>query len=115
MRNIQYRAWGVDIEMMHDWESVQKIDGWWKHDALALMQSTGLKDKNDVLIYEGDIVRYYDSTTMYLEAQVKWIHCGWSIQSEGMDGDDIELGNFELPNRSIEIIGNIYENPELLT
>ena len=121
-RTIKFRAWdNFNKEMMNDFNCYADFNygvltaRGSSAGQFTLMQFTGLTDKNGKEIYEGDVVEYYDSTTMYLTAEVKWLHCGWSIQSDGMDGDDIELGDFELPGGSIEVIGNIYENPELTT
>ena len=75
----------------------------------VLMQSTGLKDKNGKLIYEGDRVKiFHVSGTMqgkYFFDVVKWndLRCMFDTENYGMiDDDDI-----------YEVIGNIYENPEL--
>ena len=76
----------------------------------VLMQSTGLKDKNSKLIYEGDIVKiFHVSGTMqgkYFFDVVKWndLRCRFDTENYGMINDDDVY----------EVIGNIYENPELL-
>lgn len=71
---------------------------------VILMQYTGYKDMKGKEVYEGDIVRYYD----YIY-EVKWMWAGFYIHSlqNGFD----ELATTE---NFIEVIGNIYENPELL-
>lgn len=72
-----------------------------------LMQSTGLKDKNGTEIYEGDIVKnIYDE--IYV---VKWFDAGFYLEERyngGFDYSELHFGNNK------EVIGNIYENPELL-
>lgn len=78
-------------------------------DKIILMQSTGLKDKNGKEIFEGDIVGSKDGllngVVLYRPDLAMWTV------------DLIRYNNFErLCNvaSSREIIGNIYENPELL-
>lgn len=70
-----------------------------------IMQYTGLKDKNGVEIYEGDIARVGDkgvtSVTFFDGAF-------YTVVSHS----NYRCGGWE--TKSIEIIGNIYENPELL-
>jgi len=69
----------------------------------VLMQFTGLKDKNGKEIYEGDVIVTGDSTL-----PVRFERGSLGI---GETGQDFE----PLYRYSVEIIGNIYENPELLT
>ena len=72
-----------------------------------LMQYTGLKDKNGKEIYEGDIIKYtqhYFNTPMikYKTKIVEWKYDKWGVYETNAGESDIE------------VIGNIYENPELL-
>lgn len=72
-----------------------------------LMQSTGLKDNNGVEIYEGDIIKNsYDE--IYT---VKWFDASFYLEEKyngGFDYFELHFGDNK------EVIGNIYENPELL-
>lgn len=79
----------------------------YSHDGWNVMQFTGLKDKNGKEIYEGDIFHMGDLTILYV-----------------CDFDNGYFGGRQTTNKSrvglaywqdqIEIIGNMYETPELL-
>lgn len=85
-------------------------------DYSRLMQSTGLRDINGKLIYEGDIIKYmYYNPKRYTK---------WSVV---FNPDTLEFGlkdcqcigysrltRYSIFNNKVEVIGNIYENPELL-
>lgn len=87
-----------------------------------LMQSTGLKDKNGVEIFEADVVKVSDGGN----EEDSYISVVKNYADEGYPAFDIEApsswyyesnvlstitcGEYE----TIEVIGNIYENPELL-
>ena len=74
-----------------------------------LMQYTGLKDKNGKEIYEGDFLFHHYFKEV---GNVIW-HIGqsrWAL--EYFDKKTQEL--FPIDKKSFEIIGNIYENPDLL-
>jgi len=79
-----------------------------------LMQCTGLKDKNGKLIYEGDIVTYEWLTPIGKVWRsdgkhiVEW-HNGFTVIGN-IAGYDVEHGT----SRNVEVIGNIYENKELI-
>ena len=81
-----------------------------------LMQSTGLKDKNGKEIYEGDIVKYKAGCNTFTE-EVTYDKnfAGFGVRDANANiiftfgelAEDIDL-------HSLEAIGSIYENPELL-
>ena len=73
-----------------------------------LMQCTGLKDKNGKLIYEDDIVKF--KTELFGKPkQIIWDECHYILKDTFIILCDMEIKQFGL-----EVIGNIYENPELL-
>ena len=79
---------------------------------IILMQSTGLKDKNGNEIFEGDIVDYKGR-----EAVVKWHGSYASFIYRFVDGLQERVSEWDplfLACYHFEVIGNIYENPELL-
>lgn len=73
-----------------------------------VMQCTGLKDKNGKLIYEGDIVKF--KTELFGKPkQIIWDECHYILKDTFIILCDMEIKQFGL-----EVIGNIYENKELL-
>lgn len=83
-----------------------------------LLQCTGLKDKNGKLIYEGDIVRTWKFSTGITQLSViVWneARCGFRLYDIDKYLRDIHTSPQSMVNvTTIEVIGNIYENPELL-
>ena len=84
---------------------------------VEFMQSTGLKDKNGVEIYEGDVINYRNSFrnpmtgsgSLSINRDFKIIFENGEFKAKGFD---IRLKNILSYS---EVIGNIYENPELLS
>lgn len=118
-RYIKFRAWDKNDQMMYevhemvfsatgiDWmaRGDHAIAGW-RGDA-EFMQYTGLKDKNGVEIYEGDIVK-----GQYRNYTVE--HLGAAFRLKSTDGSTPDLLPVLENSERIEVIGNIYESPELL-
>lgn len=115
MREIKFRAWDSDSKTMvyapnHElfavFETVKDDDS-----EYVLMQFTGLLDKTGKEIYEGDIVRF-----MGINLQVGFYNAHFIIYDEvvekgGTGHEDLWKA---LERGEVEVIGNIYENSELL-
>ena len=121
----RFRAWDKIRKTMYEVDDIMSIDfgkseisvktlffertNYYKFDDIVLMQSTGLTDKNGKEIFEGDILDSEDGFTtgvVEFRSDLGMFVSTW-----------IKYNNFEqLCNAHglVKVIGNIYENPELL-
>ena len=117
MREIKFRAWLYPYKrMIYEFNLLQKQGGFhlwlpgeeYLPGSFELMEYTGLHDKNDKEIYEGDILRFDLSEMGYIELGfIEFIDSGFWMKSPN--------GQIHLPTQERrEVIGNIHENPELL-
>lgn len=96
---------GFDEDCFCDWSALPEDELWYLRD-MEIMQSTGFKDRYGTEIYQDDILNIDG-----LNVKVEWHNGAWTVEY------------FTVPKRSylstfdetdMEVIGNIYENPELL-
>lgn len=110
MREIKFRVYNKSTKTMH-YPTLEEVAVRANLKEMVLMQFTELKDKDGKAIWEGDIIS--NGTDI---AEVKF---GIYMTEELRDGNGwyALLNNFGIPlinpNKAI-VIGNIYENPELL-
>ena len=121
MREFKFRAWHsgntdmsgsyagyVAPQMIYETYSGECFA--WKNlgQPIRIMQSTGLKDKSGKEIYEGDCL-YDDGNDEYFQVWFNGAVGVWTITDS--DGVSELLGDY---NESCSVVGNIYENSELL-
>lgn len=142
-REIKFRAFIKHLQIMVKIESVDFItkmvevdltggEGdttWFTFENVELVQYTSLKDKNGREVYEGDIIYWEINNGVGIEsytAIVKWsenlVEEGWSQTYKWLvgytgnyyRGSYDELSTPAAYNDALQIMGNIYENPELM-
>ena len=124
MRAIKFRAWDGERMLPHDsagmgalvFNYLAEHDGKFPRD-MKLMQYTGLKDKNSKEIYEGDVVKGLrknkKGVIKEIVSPVVFHHGHYMIVKSKTNKKWRSLGDCE--NKDVlEVIGNIYENKELL-
>ena len=139
MRIIKFRAWNPELNKMSKPFSFGQILNFWdtnfkslEPDKEIVMQFTGLLDKNGKEIFEGDIVRWgmhggswgheiwnrYAEVEINPDLQFRIIHYIHSETGEKRPTDNyiFHFGKFAYTETEqfLEIIGNVFENPELL-
>jgi hypothetical protein len=115
MRAIKFRAWDKENKSMtHCWDIKhipQTVIAYLGHDSpIELMQFTGLLDKNGKEIYEGDIIEYDQQWWSSGDGKLKEVVTFNSDASYA----HFSAGDWTVEPEEVEIIGNIYENPELI-
>lgn len=134
MREIKFRAWNTKLRKMffpeemaqdqmcllptgyfinvHPIAKLSTID----YDYVMIpLQFTGLHDRLGKEIWEGDIVKFTSHAKYDLIGEVKWFDDVSSFMIEYKFSSTVtDWQEFGLPIKKIEIIGNVWENPELL-
>ena len=128
MREIKFRAWDkAKGKMLYSCENMREVDEydkdelwggafaclvasikWCQYSGYEIMQYTGLKDKNGVEIYEGDIWKRGKFT-----ATVEFVFSAWTLMRTSTS--HYEYPSFYSNANQGEVIGNIYENKKLLS
>lgn len=114
-REIKFRAWnGKEMQLAFDLSQNPKF--WWVHNKdYPLMQFTGLLDKNGKEIYEGDLIHGAEgghlSEVFFNEGYFQLRHNHYDMSGNITGVYEQVLGWLVSP---LEVVGNIYENKELL-
>lgn len=113
-REIKFRAWD---KIFRRWMTVTETSRALSYanmysasEDIELMQYTGLKDKNGTLIFEGDIVECTGNNPRKNEHYRGEVTYGTDIVTAGFS-----IGSVGWYKKEVEVVGNRFEHPELLT
>ena len=127
MRDIKFRAWHKEYKKMVKIGQITLEKGIWNFEpddreyigmsipyqpSFILMQYTGLKDKNGKEIYEGDILKFSDVDTAIVEWNEKY--SSFIVKPIQDYYFDSEILGHAIEYSNVKVIGNIYDNPEIL-
>lgn len=126
MRELKFRVWDKLTENFiyptkyHQWHYISISDGKFYNlqnnsggDEYVVHQFTGLKDKNGKEIYEGDIVRVHYVLGKDVGVVV-WSDCLFGYEISYKRERHGESESLRAENLRYEVIGNVFEQPELL-
>ena len=120
MREIKFRVWCNERKEMlqiqrHSFKTNKSMPYGWNLEYVFddIMQYTGILDFNGVEVYEGDIIKLIEDRNRddifepFIAGQVKFRNGSFYIT-------DGAISRFRWEDYVVEVVGNIYENPELL-
>lgn len=112
VREIKFRAWHAELGMSEVFGLETDLEALPE----AIMQYTGLKDKNGKEIYEGDIIHlfgkgHYDGVDY--NGCIQFLDGGFCA-TDGYKEYGLRRYDLSRCDLEVEVIGNIYENPGLL-
>ena len=134
MREIKFRSWDKLAKKMSNSYNLQRqptfnsehngkfcistispsgwlgFDGFSENERQIAMQYTGLKDKNEVEVYEGDIIKYDFNELNY---RIEFLNAEFIARRFYENIENLYPTEFDY-GKECEVIGNIYENKELL-
>src|SRR5699024_9634318 len=133
MREIKFRAWDTEKNKMVKIDTIDFYNGnvndvdFYNQEihfgySTVLMQYTGLKEKNDTEIYEGDVVQYLKHNRIYHEYENECAYveyneskCRFELnKGKGNNETFCSFSKFGTDEEQVEVIGNVFEDGELL-
>jgi uncharacterized phage protein (TIGR01671 family) len=116
MDDFKFRGWNPMTEKMEYWSMLDLIYGEAKPDLCIIkwMQWIGINDKNGVKIFEGDVVRITKQSQWFVGLigyETRWTRYVAKVTESNRGNKHVAINN---TSQTTKVIGNIYENPELL-
>ena len=119
-RTIKFRAWDKTLNKIHSWSTIENhftLEELLDDNFFEAMQYTGLKDKNDIEIYEGDIILVNVFMSKHVTGLVAFDRGSFCVTGNfegwGYDCNTTNFWEMSTNGNEYKVIGNIYENPEL--
>ncbi|MGG5741319.1 YopX family protein [Bacillus cereus group sp. IBL03679] len=114
MRESKFRAWDLGVEQMYGWDTIKQFfRGHVEHKLVVVMQYTGLTDKDDKEVYEADILHICSGNVKNI-AEVTFDDGCFCVTGHLGDQRTYPLKDFLWRGYDVEVIGNRFENPELM-
>jgi uncharacterized phage protein (TIGR01671 family) len=125
VREIKFRAWdskAKEMDYSDPLDDLSRSYRWFysledrdSSNNIFLMQFTGLKDKNGKEIYEGDIVHFIEKFyPKFKNFRIRWGDGAWEVYAELPNEDNLWFALDRDLAFKAEVIGNVWENPELI-
>lgn len=113
MREIKFRLYNKLNQKLYDVDILEIPELLLNWSNIIFCQYTGLKDKNGIEVYEGDIIKWECIGRRKKQngiSKIIWQNAGFEIDGSdfGYEGEDL------ISWENLTVIGNIYENSELL-
>lgn len=111
MRTIKFRAWNGNT--MWETKDLNLTDN-----GLILMQYTGIKDRTGKEIFEGDVLAYSNENSPrhgVVKGHIVYDNGAFRLKRKNEEQSHLDTITVPSYQRTHEVVGNIYESPELLT